>query len=162
MLDVLPSRWVLRDGNVEITADGRVTVNGEHELTIDRAGRVVDVEARPVALLEADGHVLGPDDTPMGFVGTLSASLPGEQNAWISIQPTGEVVQFVDTGARSSEGVWVGGCNYSWRSRHACMLVTHVMGMRLRDRRASYYRRSGYPYGMTPGYGTGLGVGFFR
>lgn len=160
-LDVLPSRWVLRDGNVEIAADGKVTINGELELTVDRAGRVYDPDAKPVALLQVDGRVVGPNDAPLGFVGALSAALPNEQTAWLSIQPTGEVIQFVE-GARSSEGVWVGGCNYSWRSRQTCMLVSHLVGMRLKDRRVSAYPRSGYPYGMTPGYGTGLGIGLYR
>ncbi len=160
-LDVLPSRWVLRDGNVEIGPDGKVTINGEHELSIDRAGRVYDPDAKPVALLQMDGRVLGPDDAPLGFVGALSASLPGEQTAWLSIQPTGEVIQFVE-GARSTEGVWIGGCNYSWRSRHACMLVSHIVGMRLRDRRSGATSRGRYPYGTTPGYGNGIGIGVFR
>ncbi|MFO0759945.1 MAG: hypothetical protein U0359_25900 [Byssovorax sp.] len=161
LLDVLPSRWILRDGNVEIAADGRVTINGEHELSIDRAGRVYDPDAKPVALLERDGHLAGPGDSSLGFVGALSAALPGEQTAWLSIQPTGEVIQFVD-GTRSSEGVWVGGCNYSWRSRQACMLVSHIVGQRLKGRRSSYYPRSGYPYGMSPGYAPGMGIGIYR
>src|SRR6185295_18926222 len=73
-IDVLPSRWVGSNSTVEVTPDGRVMLNTEHMMTVDRAGRMVDPDVKPLALLLSDGRVIGPDDTPLGFVGAWSAS----------------------------------------------------------------------------------------
>jgi hypothetical protein len=159
-LDVIPSRWVRGDVMVEITPDGKVMLNTEHLLSVDRGGRVVDGDAQPVALLEPDGRVIGPGDKPLGFVGAWSASRPNEAMAWLAVMSTGEVVRFGDQGERTPMGVWVGGCAYSLRAHQLCTLVTHLLATRLEDQ-APY--RTGYPGTRPPGMGfpgVGLGPGF--
>lgn len=152
-LDIPSARWALGQGTVDVMPDGRILINGEHELTIDRGGRVYDLEGDPVALLEQDGRVLGPGDKDLGMVGVMHASLPEEQTAWLSVTATGEVIRYDDEGERVYFGVWRG-CNLSMRAAHACTLVTHIIGLKIRE--AS---RSG-PGGWSPGFGgPGVGVG---
>jgi len=171
-LDLFPSRWVRGDVTVEITPDGKVMAissyanTTEHLMSVDRAGRVFDIDAKPVALLEPDGRVLGPGDSSLGFVGAWSASLPNESMAWLAIMSTGEVVNFSDQGARTPMGVWVGGCAYTPRAHQLCMLVTHVLSMRWRDTRPPGSYPGSYPPGYYPGSpgigypGAGVGLGF--
>lgn len=162
-LDVLPSRWVRGDLMIEILPDGKVMMNTELLLSVDRGGRVFDGDAQPVALLEPDGRVLGPDDKPLGFVGAWSAALPDESSAWLAVMNTGEVVRFSDQGERTPMGVWVGGCGYSLRAHQLCTLVTHLLAIRLKDQSpyrpgypGAYPPGMGYPGMMTPGFGIGL------
>ena len=145
-VDLPRARWVRGDATIEIAPDGKVTVDGEHELTIDRAGRVFDQDAQPVALLEPDGRVVGPDDVPLGFAGSDTAALPGESSAWIGLLRTGEVIRYGADGSRSSLGVWIGGCTATPHARHVCVLVSHLLAMRMRDR-------------SSPGTGIGIGIG---
>lgn len=155
-IDVVPSRWIGSNSTVEVTPDGKVMLNTEHLMSIDRGGRVVDPDAKPLALLLPDGRVLGPDDAPLGFVGAWSASLPDSQLAWIAVMNTGEVVRFKDQGERQTLGVWVGGCNYSLRAHQMCTLVTHLLAMKYKDATPypySSWGRSNYPPGMDPGVG---------
>jgi hypothetical protein len=172
-IDVLPSRWVGSNSTVEVTPDGRVMLNTEHMMTVDRAGRVVDPDTKPLALLLPDGRVIGPDDAPLGFVGAWSASLPDQQMAWIAVMNTGEVVRFKDQGERQTLGVWVGGCNYSMRAHQMCTLVTHLLAMKYKDATPyppTSWGRANYPPGMDPGWaypgmypgtvGPGSGFGF--
>lgn len=163
-LDVVPSRWVRGDFTIEIERDGKIIARNsygnttEHLLSIDRGGRVFDVDAKPVALLEPDGRVIGPGETSMGFVGAWSAALPNEQLAWLAIMNTGEVVHFREQGERIPMGVWVGGCNYSLRAHQMCVLVTHVLAMKWREDRPAGYQPGMYPPGMyPPGYTPGMG-----
>ena len=162
-LDIPRARWVRGDASVEISGDGRVLVNGEHQLTIDRGGRIFDVDAHPVALIERDGRLIGPDDKSLGMAGVWSASLPGESVAWLSLLASGEVVRYGDEGVRSSMGAWVGNCMASAPAHQTCMNVSHLHGMKLKDERP--YNPS-YAPGMTPGIpgvgGIGIGVGLFR
>jgi hypothetical protein len=133
-LEIPHARWVRGEGTVDITADGMVFVDGDHQLDIDRAGRVFDLDAEPVALLEPDGRLIGPDDAPLGVVGSMHASLPGRSTAWITVTENGEVITYDDDGQRSGMGVWVGGCGVSARTHQVCTLVTHLIAMKLRDR----------------------------
>jgi hypothetical protein len=162
-LDIPHARWVRGDASVEIAGDGRILVNGEHQLTIDRAGRIVDLEARPVALIERDGRLIGPDDKPLGMAGVWTASLPGETQAWLSLLPSGEVIRYGEDGARTSMGAWVGNCMASAPAHQTCMIVSHLLGMKLKDERPY---NPGYVPGMTPGMGgmggVGVGVGLFH
>jgi hypothetical protein len=48
---------------VVVTEDGKVTSDGDHIFTIDRAGRVYDDDKEPVALLLPDGTVEGSEQT---------------------------------------------------------------------------------------------------
>jgi hypothetical protein len=159
-LDVIPSRWVRGDVMIEITPDGKVMLNTEHLLSVDRGGRVVDGDAQPGALLEPDGRVIGPGDTSLGFVGAWSASKPDESMAWMAVMSSGEVVRFGEKGERTPMGVWVGGCGYSLRAHQLCTLVTHLLALRSQDQ-APY--RDTYPPGVRPpgmGYPGGMGYGF--
>lgn len=162
-LDLPNARWVRGDASIEIAQDGRVLVNGEHQLTIDRAGRIVDADAHPVAIVQRDGTLLGPDDKPLGMAGVWSASLPGESTAWLSLLQSGEVVRYGDDGVRSSMGAWVGNCMASASAHQTCMIISHLLGMKIKDARPY---NPGYAPGLTPGVGglggVGVGVGLFR
>ncbi|MFT3773827.1 MAG: hypothetical protein QM820_51310 [Minicystis sp.] len=149
-VDIPFARWVRGDVAVEIHPDGKVKVNGEHEATLDRAGRLFDGDGQPIALLEPDGHVTGPDDAPLGFVGQNSASLPGMATAWIVIRPSGEVLRFDDDGAPTPMGVWTGQCGATPRTTQVCTLITHLMAAK---------QRSGPRFGISIGVGVGIGVG---
>ncbi|HSN96754.1 MAG TPA: hypothetical protein VLS89_00605 [Candidatus Nanopelagicales bacterium] len=152
VLEIPRARWVLGDGAVDLMPDGRIFLNGEHHLSVDRGGRVFDVEGEPMALLEPDGKVIGPGDKDLGLVGAMHASLPEEQTAWLSVVPTGEVIRYDEEGERYTFGLWMG-CNVSMRAHQACMLITHLVGLRIRE--AS---RSG-PGGWGPGGMGGPGMG---
>jgi hypothetical protein len=156
-LDLPRARWALVESAVDVLPNGSVFVNSEHVLTIDRAGRITNADKEPVALLMGDGRLLGPDDAPLGSVGSLHASLPDEQNAWISVMPTGEVIRYLEDGERLNFGAWLG-CNHSPRAQLACTLVSHILGMRIKeeqDRLRAMY--NGSRTGLSPS-GIGLGL----
>jgi hypothetical protein len=148
-VDIPHARWVRGDVVVEILPDGKVVIDGDHELSVDTAGRVVDADAEPVALLEPNGRVVGPDDKDLGQVGAMHASLPENETAWLSVMPSGEVVVYDEEGERHLFGVWVG-CNRSPSAHQVCTLVSHLVGVRLR----AYSRQSGVSFGV----GVGVGV----
>jgi hypothetical protein len=152
-LDIPHARWTRGDTIVEIEPSGRIRINGDHELTIDRAGRLFEPDATPVALLEPDGRVVGGNDRPLGNVGTMHASPPGRYNAWLTVLPSGEVVRYDAEGDRHRFGAWAGQCNRSLGTRQVCTFVTHVLAMKMRDR----LEGGG---GVT--FGVGVGVGIVR
>jgi hypothetical protein len=131
VVSVPRAQWVRYDTRVDLMPDGSVLVDGEHKLTIDAAGRVYDTESRPVALLEPDGRVVGPDDQDLGLVGAVTASLPGQRVAWLGIQPDGQVQGYSGHDIRQSLGTWLG-CNVSPQAQQVCVLVTHLFAMKLR------------------------------
>jgi hypothetical protein len=104
------ARWVYGELAVELDAEGRVLINGEHELNVDSAGRVYDADNRPIALIETDGRVAGVDDVPLGWVGAYQAMRVGESDAWLVLTRTGELVRITDDGESRPFGVWLG-CN---------------------------------------------------
>jgi hypothetical protein len=134
---------------VDLSADGRVLVDGEHELTIDAAGRVFEPDGTPVALLEDGGKLVGPDDVELGTVGAVTAARPGEQTAWLAVEPSGEVRLFGPRGEPRSFGVWIG-CGGSPQHSQACVLVTHLMAWQAVEREPT-------PHVV---FGWGVGVGF--
>ena len=149
-LDVPRARWVRGDSVIELARNGAVYVDGDHELTVDRAGRVYEADGTPVALLQADGRLIGPDDEDLGVVGAARASLPGRDAvAWLGLYPTGELVIYGDEGQRLALGVWLG-CNESPRVAQTCVLISHLVAQQLR-------RRHQQPSVM---FGVGVGVGF--
>lgn len=152
-LDIPRARWVWGEVTVDVAPDGKVFLNGEHELNVDRGGRVFDIDGQAVALLEPDGTLVGPDDEPLGMVGALHASLPDESNAWLSVTESGEVIRYDDEGERSSFGVWLG-CNRTPRAHQTCTLLSHLLGMRLRDSQ----RRQGGGFSMGVGIGVGIPI----
>jgi hypothetical protein len=147
-LVVAPARWDRGDSDpIEILANGQVLEDGDPILLVDRAGRVVDEDNEPVAILLPDGHVAGPDNRLLGRVGLGNAAPPDAVEAWISILPNGQVVYFDSDGDRSNGGVWRG-CNGP--QMRTCTLVTHIIAVQ-RYMRA---RQSGVSVGV------GIGVGF--
>jgi hypothetical protein len=149
-LDVPRARWVRGDAVIEVARNGAVYVNGDHELTVDRAGRVYEADGTPVALLQADGRLIGPDDEDLGVVGAARASLPGNDAvAWLGLYPTGELVIYGDEGQRLALGVWLG-CTDSPRVAQTCVLISHLMAQQLRQRSQA----------PAMSFGVGVGVGF--
>jgi len=159
VLDVPRARWVVGTSVVDVFPDGRVTLNESKEMTVDRGGRVYDTNNDPIALLEPGGYVVGPGDKPLGNVGVLHAAKADETNAWLSVMPSGEVVEYESDGDRSSLGVWIG-CNGSYTSHQTCTLVSHLLAPKIlaAARNARMLMPNGLGYG--PGYYPGAGFGY--
>ena len=140
---------------VDVLPDGRVLANGEHELTLDRAGRVYDRDLQPIALLEPDGRLMGPGDVPLGTVGALHAGRPHDTYAWLSVMPVGEVIRYDEDAERTTYGVWMG-CGYSARTNQVCTLIVHLIAMGV-----GIHDPNGARPGSTaaPGVGVGIGIG---
>lgn len=150
-LVIAPADWQRGDEDaIQIAADGKVYEDGDFFMLIDRAGRVVDEDYEPMAILLDNGLVVGPDSLPLGRVGWNNASPPGAQYAWFSILPDGNVVQFDSDGDRTSGGMWRG-CNGP--QQRVCTLVTQLVAMRSYGR----HRRGS---GVGVGIGMGVGVGY--
>ncbi|GMV16855.1 MAG: hypothetical protein HS104_03695 [Polyangiaceae bacterium] len=125
---IAPARWDRPDDDsIQIHADGKVTEDGDLLFVLDRAGRVVDKDYEPVAILMPDGHVGGPDNVLLGRVGHANAAPPGSAAAWLAVMPNGQVVRFDDEGDRHDAGVWYG-CEGP--QKRTCTLVTHVLWVR--------------------------------
>jgi hypothetical protein len=135
-LDLPRAQWVRFDTRVDLEPDGAVLVDGERQLTIDVAGRVFDLDNRPIALLEADGRVVGPDEEDLGTAGTVTASLPGQRVAWLGLLPDGQVQGYGSHEIRQGLGRWLG-CGESPRAQQTCVLVTHLFALKLRGQGAS-------------------------
>lgn len=147
-LYIQPARWDRPgDDAIVISGDGKVTEDGDLLFVVDRAGRVVDEDYEPVAILLDDGHVAGPDNRLLGRVGVSNAAPPGSAAAWLAIMPNGQVVRFDDDGERIDEGVWQG-CEGP--QKRTCTLITHVLWARRYLNRP----RSGVSVGV------GMGVGY--
>ena len=125
-LEIPRARWVVGTSVIDVFPDGRVLLNDNPQMTVDRGGRVWDTNNDAVALLEPTGTVMGPGDKLLGNVGVLHASLGQETNAWLSVLPSGEVVQYADDGTRSSLGVWVG-CQQTYQSHQTCNFFRHLL-----------------------------------
>lgn len=145
-LEIPRAHWQRAGGAIDLLEDGRIFVEGIHRLTLDRAGRVFEPDGEPVAVLQPDGFLIGPDERGMGRIGMANASLPGVRTAWLSIGPRGEVIRYADDGERLADGIWTG-CGPALR---ACTLVTHLVGLEEVRRRPRV------------SFGIGIGVGFGR
>ena len=144
---IAPAHWDrAKRKDVEITAAGEVLQGGREVFLVDRAGRVVDRNREPLAILLPDGFIAGPEDTLLGRVGVANASPPHSATAWLAVMPNGEVVLFDSHGDRRRDGAWTG-CDGA--VRRTCTLVTHLIAMQT-------YRdpHSG------PSVGVGIGIGF--
>ena len=141
------ARWERGADTVDITEDGRVLIDGDHVWTLDAAGRVMDPDKDPVALLAADGRLMGNGDEPLGQIGMANASPPGGSAAWLSLAPTGQVVLYDPEGERRAGGGWAGCQGPVFRT---CTLVTHLVVFREMQRRPRV------------GFGLGVGVGIHR
>lgn len=141
---ILPNaRWDRGDDDViEIRSDGKVYEDGDLILVVDRAGRIVDEDYEPIALLLADGHVAGTDNRLLGRVGQANAAPPGSASAWLAILPNGQALAFDEEGERENAGVWQGCQGPALRT---CTYVMHVIRVQ------QYINR--------PRTGVGVGVG---
>lgn len=148
MLIMGAARWEHEGDAVEIKPDGRVLVDGDLELVLDRVGRVADRDYDPYAVLFPDGQLAGTDSLSLGHVGVTNASPPGSAQAWLSVAPDGRVTFFASDGERSSGGAWQGCTGAMLRT---CTLVTHLL--QVKD-----YR--GPNSGVSVGVGVGVGVGY--
>ena len=116
---------------------------------VDRVGRVTDDDYEAFAVLLPDGHVVGTDARPFGYVGVSNAAPPLSEQAWLGLLGDGQVVFYEPNGDRLARGKWTG-CDGP--SRRTCTLVTQIFAMR-------NYRvvpSSGVSFGV----GVGVGVGF--
>ena len=149
-LVIAPARWERpKDDTVELTADGRVLEGGTLRFVIDRVGRVTDDDYEAFAVIEPDGHIVGTDSRPLGYVGMSNATPPFADQAWLSVQADGRVLFFEPSGDRSDYGKWTQGC--VGPSRRVCTLVTQLFTVR-------NYRTA--PTGPRFGVGIGVGMGF--
>lgn len=140
------ARWERGAEPVDVMPDGKVLIGGDHLYTLDAAGRVSTPEREPVAMLYPTGHLVGPDEQALGFVGVASASLPGSSTAWVLLTPTEQVVVYDEDGLGRSGGVWQGCQGPVFRT---CTLVTHLIARRDLARRPQ----------MSVGFGIGIGIG---
>lgn len=115
------------DDSIEIQPDGKVLEDDDLLFVVDRAGRIVDEDYEPVAILLPDGHVGGRDNQDFGRIGVANAAPPGSAAAWLAIMPDGQVVRFDEEGDRYNGGRWHG-CNGP--QQRTCTLVTHVLWVR--------------------------------
>lgn len=145
-----PMRWVNGAYVVDVDTRGNVYENGELRFSVDVHGRVYDPENAPVALLDGEGYVHGTDARPMGWVGGYEAILPGGEHSWLVLHRGGYLIRYDSPDDGTPMGVWLG-CTDMARMQ-TCMLVSHVVGLELRERA----RRA------NPRVGVGLGVGFIR
>lgn len=145
------ARWNRGDVVVDVMPDGQVLANGDLLFMIDRAGRVFDRDNDAIALIEADGRVVGKDDRPLGKVGLRNAAPPGAEVAWLALEPTGEVTRFDPEGNPQAGGVWVG-CGTAVRT---CTFTSHLVA--LAELTGS---RSRFRVGIGMGVGSGAGVGY--
>lgn len=115
-----------------IHADGRVEQDGDLMFTIDRAGRVFDEDNEPVALINTDGSVSGPDDVYLGRVGMQNASPPWSGTAWLRVRSDGKVALYDADGEAQYGGRWYG-CEVP--KTRVCTLVTHLLALDAARRR---------------------------
>ncbi len=150
-LDLPAARWSYDGDDVEIRPRGadyaEVVVDGDVELHLDRVGRVYDRYKRPIAVLEADGRLVGTDDELLGVVGALHAALPGQAHAWLSVDLRGVVVRYDEYGQASAVGAWLG-CGASPYTAQTCVLVSYLL----------YFEDEGVRTGERAGVGVGATV----
>ena len=102
-------------------------MSGSHVWSVDRVGRVVDGDNEPVALLLPDGNLAGTDHRGLGYIGEANTAPPGDPHAWVSIDPSGQVIRFDSDGNRYSGGLWSGCAGPQVR---VCALVTRLVALR--------------------------------
>lgn len=144
-LAILPSRWERgRAEAIEIRRDGSVVEDGAVLFVIDRAGRILDEDYEPLAILLRDGSVVSSDHRLLGHVGVSNAAPPWTPYAWLRVRPNGKVTLFDEEGAREGAGRWRGCQGAALRT---CTLVTHLV----------FLRSMRPPPAVTFGFGVGVG-----
>lgn len=150
-LAILPARWERGEADaIEIRADGSVVEDGSVLFVVDRAGRIVDEDHEPLAILLPDGSVVSGGQRLLGQIGVTNAAPPWSSFAWLSVRPDGTVTVFDEQGDRGFAGRWQG-CQAA--ALRTCTLVSHLVFLRnLRPPPAV-----GVGFGMGFGFGVGLG-----
>jgi hypothetical protein len=133
-----------RNDAIVIRPDGVVLEDGNVLFTLDRAGRVFDEDNEPLALLNADGGISGPDDVYLGRVGMHNASPPWATTAWLRVRRDGKVALYDEDGEAQYGGSWSGCATPFTR---ACTLVTHLLALRASRR----YQESPVQFGIGVG-----------
>jgi hypothetical protein len=141
------ARWLRGDTTYDIRPDGKVLADGDAVFAIDAAGRVFETDGESVAVLQADGHLVGRDNAAMGTIGPVSATFPGSDHAWFTIGTNGQVVRFDGEAPATPDGAWMGCQGPASRT---CTLVTHLVLLREVQRRPHV--------GVGIGFGMGFGV----
>ncbi len=145
-LTLTEARWDRGDDDlIELRADGQVLEDGDVIFVLDVAGRVVEDDHDPIAILLPDGFVVGTDDQLLGRVGVSNASPPGSATAWLALMPDGSVVHYDGDGDAHHGGRWQG-CDGP--ARRTCTLVTHLVRVRQLQRQPRTR------------VGIGIGIGF--
>lgn len=129
---------------IDIDPAGNVYEAGKLTWHVDRAGRISDEDREPLAMLFAEGELVGPANEYLGRVGVANAASPSAETAWVAVMPDGSVTRFADDGERIAEGRWKGCSTFM---RRTCTLVTHLVMLR------QYYRPR-----SRVGVGVGIGV----
>lgn len=135
---------------VELLSDGRVFVGGDLFWTVDGAGRVVDSEGKPVAMLEQDGSVEGLDHKHLGGVDLNSAAPPGSEYAWLTMDQQGVVTRYDSEGTAFLAGIWRG-CDGP--AQQTCMLISHLLSF------STQWQQRESNVGVSVGVGIGVGIG---
>ena len=128
-LHLVSAQWQHKGELVDLQVRGgftEVVIDGDVEWVIDRVGRLYDQDQKPVAVLEADGRLVGKKDELLGIVGSSYAAQPGRASAWLALSPEGDLIKYAADGAAQPAGRWVG-CNVSVYARHACLLVAYAI-----------------------------------
>jgi hypothetical protein len=147
-IDIPRARWTRGGRLIDIMPDGKVLSDGEHLFTLDRAGRIYEPDNDPIAVLQADGALVGTGDTSLGKIGLRNASLPGKEVAWLSLGDQGDVQRFDSEGEAHPDGMWQG-CGAAVRT---CTLATHIITL------VESRRPRGVGYGPSVGIGIGFGM----
>jgi hypothetical protein len=150
-IEIPRARWQRGAHVVDIMPDGHVLIDGEHVFSIDRAGRVIEADGTPIAVLMPEGALVGRDDASLGSVGLRNAAPPRGRMAWISIGEKGEVLRYDDEGDALSDGFWTN-CGAAVR---ACTLTTQVVSLA----EARQRMQGGFATLSGPGVGIGVGTG---
>lgn len=135
-----------RGDPIVIHSDGRVLQDDDLLFSLDAAGRVFDEDNEPLALLNEDGSISGPDEVYYGRIGMQNASPPWSSTAWLRIRSDGKVALYDSDGEAQYGGRWTG-CEVP--KTRACTLVTHLLALEAYRRRESDVQ-----------VGIGIGVGF--
>lgn len=127
---VIPeATWELPGGGeIQLTSAGPVLRDGEEIFFVDRAGRIADEDREAVAILLAEGTLVGLDETRLGHVGVRHAALPGSLTAWLGIDRQGRLTLYDRDGVRHAGGRWHGCEGPAIRT---CTLVAHVYALSL-------------------------------
>jgi hypothetical protein len=122
------AHWIRQgEQDVHLNRSGEVFEGDTQVFAIDTMGRVTDSEGEPFGVVDADGRVLGTDESDLGRLGLTNASPPDATYAWIRLDASGAVMRFASDGAPRHTGLFQGCHGHAFRS---CTLVVHLFALR--------------------------------